>query len=126
MPLADKLGVSSSFADHPQSATVQIPCDASGSRRTVSCAVQQADGRRLVLETEERIAVSTALSVEYNDAMFLGEVAVCTATGDNTWKIEIQIEQILTGLQSLMALRAGLLGEAAPEPFTQPAAAVSK
>jgi hypothetical protein len=88
--------------------------------------VQQADRRRLVLETEERIAVSTALSVEYNDAMFLGEVVVCTPTGDNTWKIEIQIEQILTGLQSLMALRAGLLGEAAPEPFKQPAAVVSK
>lgn len=118
--------MTSSFAGHPRSATVQIPSDGSGSRRTVSCAVQQADRRRLVLEAEERIAASTALSVEYNDAMFLGEVLACAPTGDNTWKIEVQIEQILTGLQSLMALRAGLLGEAAPEPIKEPVAVVSK
>jgi hypothetical protein len=118
--------VSSSFVGHPKSATVQIPRDASGSRRAVACVVQQTDRRRLVLEAEERIAVSTALSVEYNDAMFLGEVVACSPTGDNTWKVEVQIEQILTGLQSLMALRAGLLGDAVPEPVKEPAAVVSK
>ncbi|HEX7359432.1 MAG TPA: hypothetical protein VF283_02970 [Bryobacteraceae bacterium] len=118
--------MTSPFADHLQSATIQIPSDPSGTRRTVLCAVQEADRRRLVLEAEERIAASTALSVEYNDAMFLGEVMVCSPTGDNTWKIELKIEQILTGLQSLMALRAGLLGESAPQPFAEPAVAVSK
>jgi hypothetical protein len=31
------------------------------------------------------------------------------------WKLEIKVEQILTGLQSLMALRSHLLGERVPD-----------
>lgn len=80
--------------------------------------MQCGDSRRLVLETEEPLALSTALSVEYNDAMFLGEVVARAQSNGNRWEIEVRIEQILTGLQSLMALRAGLLGEAAPQPVT--------
>ena len=34
--------------------------------------------------------------------------------GRDTWKLEVRVEQILSGLQSLVALRAQLLGEAVP------------
>ncbi len=68
-----------------------------------------------MLESAERISLSTPVSVEYNDAMFLGEVLHCQATANGQYHIEIIVEQILTGLQSLMALRDGLLGEAKPQ-----------
>jgi hypothetical protein len=58
--------------------------------------------------------MSSPVSVEYNDAMFLGEVIICQPAGDGNYRVEIRVEQILTGLQSLIALRAGLLGSAAP------------
>ena len=69
------------------------------------------EGKRLFVESPERISMSTPVSVEYNDAMFLGEVVLCKPTGDGNYRVEIFVEQILTGLQSLMALRAGLLGD---------------
>ena len=61
--------------------------------------------------------MSTPVSVEYNDALFLGEVMLCKVGSDGVFRVEIFVEQILTGLQSLMALRAGLLGDA---PAVQP------
>jgi hypothetical protein len=36
---------------------------------------------------------------------------------NNLWKVEIKVEQILTGLQSLVALRSRLLYENAPQPL---------
>lgn len=62
----------------------------------------------------ERVAPSTPITVEYNDALFLSEVVVCTQDVSGNWHLETKIEQILTGLQSLMNLRANLLGETPP------------
>ncbi len=73
-------------------------------------------GKRLILESSERIGMSTPVSVEYNDAMFLGEVMLCKPLGEGNFRVEIFVEQILTGLQSLMALRAGLLGDGQTAP----------
>jgi hypothetical protein len=75
------------------------------------------EGKRLALETSERIAPSTTVSIEYNDALFLGDVMSCTHKNADFWSLEVRVEQVLSGLQSLMALRAGLLGEAVPQPF---------
>ena len=69
------------------------------------------ENKRLSLTSGHRLAASSAVSVEYNDAMFLGEVLACTQDCDEIWHIEVQVEQILTGLQSLITLRARLLGE---------------
>jgi len=69
------------------------------------------EGKRLRLESPERLSASTVVSVEYNDALFLGEVINCRKDSADIWQLEIKVDQILTGLQSLMALRAGLLGE---------------
>lgn len=74
------------------------------------------DGKRLNLEATEAVPVSTALSVEYDDELFLGEVVSCAQTRQG-WKLEIKVEQILTGLQSLMALRERLLSEGIPQPL---------
>ena len=67
-------------------------------------------GKCLLLEANEPIPASLAVTVEYNDALFLGEVIIC-AKINGVWKVEIKVEQILTGLQSLITLRSRLLGE---------------
>jgi len=72
-------------------------------------------GKRANLISRDRLASSTAVSVEYSDAMFLGEVIACTHNCDDTWHVEMKVEQILTGLQSLITLRERLLGEGVPQ-----------
>lgn len=67
-------------------------------------------GKRLILEVSAPVPAFTAVTVEYNDALFLGEVITC-AEVNGLCKVEVKVEQILTGLQSLIALRARLLGE---------------
>ncbi len=92
-------------------ATIQIPTgDANGSKLQIPCSFSGMDGKRLILEAPERVSMSTPVSVEYNDAMFLGEVMLCKQDRPEAYRVEIHVEQILTGLQSLIALRAGLLG----------------
>jgi len=109
--------VSSTFDDHPHPATIQIPTgEANGAKHQVPSTVSGMEGKRLVLETEERVSMSTPVSVEYNDAMFLGEVMLCKPIGNGHYRVEVFVEQILTGLQSLIALRAGLLGDAQSAP----------
>lgn len=67
-----------------------------------------------MIEAPEAVAISTPVSVEYDDSLFLGEVVRCAQLG-NSWMVDIKVEQILSGLQSLMALRARLLSEAVPQ-----------
>lgn len=50
------------------------------------------------------------LSVEHDDALYLGEAVHCLALGD-IYEVDIEVEQVLTGLQSLMSLAARLLDE---------------
>ena len=109
--------MTTTFGDHPHSAIIQVPTgDASGSKYQIPCTFEGLEGKRLVLESPERLGISTPISVEYNDAMFLGEVIACRRANGDTWHMEVKVEQILTGLQSLMALRAGLLGDSAAQP----------
>lgn len=75
------------------------------------------DGRRAILEAGEPLSTSTALSIEYEDKLFLGEVVACAAEVPGVFRLEVKVEQILTGLQSLMNLRARLLGEGVPQPL---------
>ncbi len=109
--------MTTTFGDHPHSAVIQIPTgDANGSKHHIPCTFEGIEGKRMVLESPERVGISTPISVEYNDAMFLGEVISCRRESGDTWQMEVKVEQILTGLQSLMALRVGLLGEATKAP----------
>ncbi|MBV9405567.1 MAG: hypothetical protein JO211_09510 [Acidobacteriaceae bacterium] len=88
-------------------------------------------GKRLSISTAEALPASTAVSVEYDDRLFLGEVLTCSSAtpaegealraqtaADPSWTIELKIEQILSGLQSLLALRAHLLSESVPQPLS--------
>src|ERR1700685_1436741 len=118
-PAADKSAVSTSFDDHPQAATIQVPLPTgNGAKRSIPCALRGTEGKRLILEAGEPLAPSTALSIEHEDNLFLGEVVACVAETAGIYRMEIKIEQILTGLHSLMALRARLLGEGVPQQLT--------
>lgn len=44
--------------------------------------------------------------------MFLGEVVSARSLPHGYWQVDVQVEQVLSGLQSLLALRCQLLGEA--------------
>lgn len=105
------------FENRPESAVIQVASDADAKRVSVSCTFQGMQGKRLLLEAGQKVPASTAVSIEYNDAMFLGEVIACTSTPGASWRVEVKVEQILTGLQSLMALRTRLLGEGVASPF---------
>lgn len=108
--------MNTSFDDHPQSATIQVPIpEIHGAKRSIPCAFQGMEGKRAILEAGERLAISTAVSIEYEDKLFLGEVVTCSAPSPGVFRMEIKVEQILTGLQSLMNLRARLLGEGVPQ-----------
>lgn len=73
-------------------------------------------GKALILSTSERIAPSTAVSIEHNDILFVGEVVACDKERDASWKARIKVEHTLTSLESLMRLRSALLGS--PETST--------
>jgi hypothetical protein len=62
----------------------------------------------LTLITGERLASSTAVGVEHNDILFVGEVVRSTPYGSDEWATDIKVEHTVTGLQSLMLLRAQL------------------
>lgn len=103
------------MSDHNGSATLQLPA-ADGTKRSIPCVMKGLQGKRLVVHISEQIPESTLLSVEYEDTLFLGEVVVC-AESEQEWKLEIRVEQMLNGLQSLMALRAHLLSESLTSPL---------
>lgn len=106
--------------DQPRSAVIQVPsAEPNGAKRSIACMFQGMHGKRLTLEACESVPSRTALSVEYEDTLFLGEVVSCMGS-ENAWSIEIKVEQVLNGLQSLMALRSRLLSEGVPQPFGPP------
>jgi len=101
---------------YPHTAVIQVPTDASsGFRLSIPCEFHGLEAKRLKLVVGQRLSISTPVSVEYNDALFLGEVLICKPQGAEKFHVEIKVEQILTGLQSLLALRARLLGEGLPQ-----------
>jgi hypothetical protein len=104
--------VNSSFDQNIQPAILNLPAlDSHGQKQSVPCLLHGMEGKRLMLETQERPPISAAVSVEYNDALFLGEVIRSAPEKNGYWRTEIKVEQILNGLQSLMNLRSHLLGE---------------
>lgn len=48
------------------------------------------------------------VGIEYKDVLFVGEIIRCTPGSGEQWEIDIKVAQTLTGLQSLMILRAQL------------------
>lgn len=91
------------FSSLPNRADIQLPAEPRA--ESIQCSFEGIEGKRISLLSAERLPASTAITVQYNDTMFLGEVVACAHNCDDTWHLEVKVEQILTSLQSLMMLR---------------------
>jgi hypothetical protein len=85
-----------------------LPEYGTGERRSIPIVFQTFANKCLTLSTNEALGLSTAVGLEYNDVLFVGEVVRCTAGVGDHWRVEIKVEQTLSGLQSLLILRAEL------------------
>ena len=91
---------------HPRFATIK----SSSALSQIPCLFGEVQGKRLFVEGQSALSSGATVTVEFDDALFLGEVVICKTNGDSC-AFEIKIEQVLSGLQSLIALRTQLLGE---------------
>ena len=115
----------STLIESPLTAVLQIADESSdGSKRRIDCKFYGMDGKRLSVNGPERVAVLTPVTIEYNDALFLGEVIASRPNAVGGFDIEVGVEQILTGLESLMVLRARLLGTGFPHTAAETGATV--
>ena len=65
--------------------------------------------QRLLLTASQPFTLASAVTVEHEDVLFVGEVLACAPEGEGVWKVLIQVHQLLNGLQSLTILRERLL-----------------
>ena len=82
----------------------------SGADRSLSGQFQSFKHKRLIFTGHQWLPVSSAVSLEYDDVLFVGEVLACQGEAYNTWKVLVQVQQQLNGLESLLHLRQQLLG----------------
>jgi hypothetical protein len=78
-------------------------------------------GRGLSLTTESGIPVGSAVRIDVNDNILLGEVCHSRQTGQSGFVCGVQLEQGLTSVEDLARLVARLMGEAR-QPDENPAA----
>jgi hypothetical protein len=102
IPLADFNSIIQLPSPDPSALPMRAPCRILSWRRS-----------RLTVLTDRPIPASTPVSVEYDDALYLGEVAgeICLNPSEDRYEVRILIEQVLSGLDSLVKLRARLLDE---------------
>ena len=104
--------MTSFFDQSAQTALLNLPSAGPGTaKQSITCLFAGLKGKRLFIECQEKPPLSAPLSIEYGDSLFLGEVVNLINRGNGSWQAEIKVEQILSGLQSLIALRSRLLGE---------------
>jgi hypothetical protein len=71
---------------------------------------QSFEHKRLLFTAGHWFPISSIVSLEYNDVLFVGEVLVCTRESDHSWTVLVQVQHLLNGLQSLLHWREQLLG----------------
>lgn len=108
---------------------LHLPASIPGGRcRDLPCTVTTIHRARLSLVVDEKLSVGLAVSVEHEDNLLLGEVMSCHQDQTGEWIADLELEQVLNGLQSLMNLRARLLDEApvVTEPAFAPRGSVDR
>jgi hypothetical protein len=96
----------------PCGAKLYLPSTASDGRDlTVPCTVDFCGGNELRIASGEPLVPGSAVSVEYKNALLLGEV-VRSIEQTGGWQHSIRLKQVLNGLMNIMALRSHLLEQA--------------
>ena len=115
--------MTSSHSENPSLAILSIPSSETFPGREVACAYRGMQGKRLIIESNEVVSVYTAVTLRHEDTLYLGDVMSCTTLAGGQL-IEIRVAHILSGLQSLLGLRAQLLSGSLSSPRSLVAAAV--
>jgi hypothetical protein len=84
----------------------------------VPCEVEAVSGKQLSVRVLDQYPPYTAVTVQCEDVMFLGDIICCVPQPAGGYRSDVKIHQVLTGLQNLMNLRARLLGEGAGHPVS--------
>jgi hypothetical protein len=87
---------------------LHIPQGPGKKDRIIPCLVNYCHGVRLQIITAEAVPPGSAISVEHDDALHLGEV-VHNTPQSHVWKTEICVEQVLHGLMDVMKARENLI-----------------
>ena len=98
--------MSSNLFDRPETATIEII----GMDKPSYGVFGALTHRHLTIIAGERITLSTAVSIEHRNNLWMGDVCSCEQLDEGCFEIGITVAHKLTGLDSLMRLRAELLG----------------
>lgn len=101
-------GVDTFISDRGKSARVEI-ISPDGSRTPLQALFNIFTCRQLSVTAKRAIPGHMAVTVEYEDVLFLGEVRRCEANDNGLFQIEIDVKQTVNSLTTLMRLRAALL-----------------
>lgn len=89
---------------------LHIPQGPGKKDRIIPCLVNYCHGSRLQIIAAEAVPPGSAISVEDEDALHIGEI-VHNTPQSHVWKTEICVHQVLNGLKNVMKLRAEFLQE---------------
>jgi hypothetical protein len=97
------------YTDQAHCIIERLSCFSAHEERRVAGTFYRFEHQQLLLATGQQLSVSSAVTVEHEDVLFLGEVLACTSEQEGVWKVLIRVHQLLNGLQSLTILRERLL-----------------
>ena len=87
---------------------------------TLKARVKDMSGRGIGLELEHAVSAGTALRIELDDALMLGEVVYCRRDGAS-FTMGVRLEQALAGLAELLRTMEAFAGDR-PASFSREAA----
>lgn len=77
----------------------------------LSACMVNISGRGISLTTETSVPVSSAVRLDVNDNILLGEVCHTRQTGPSEYICGVRLEQVLTAVGDLSNLVSGIMGE---------------
>jgi hypothetical protein len=83
--------------------------------KVVPACIINLSGRGLSLTTEAPVPVGSAVRIDIDDNMLLGEVCHLNQTGPASFTCGVHLEQALTAVNDLSRLIAGIMGESRTE-----------
>jgi hypothetical protein len=97
------------YTDQAHCIIERLSCVSAPEERRIAGTFYRFEHQQLLVATGQSLSVSSAVTVEHEDVLFLGEVLACTAEQEGVWKVLIRVHQLLNGLRSVMILRERLL-----------------
>jgi hypothetical protein len=80
----------------------------SGSQHTITARIINLDGRAAELETPVRIAAGTAIRIDLDDSMLMGEIVACSPQQDG-FRLQLDITEAIPSMSDLARLVSALM-----------------